>query len=126
LCRDQQHTEYEQHDKKGQQPKLLPYFQELAKLAKKRHEQFSRTSLHWRGCVSLASIALAGVNAVSQPDRATVENMFRLDMLPWALGAAAGVLIYQLCLPPIVGLADQGDFAKIIGHFGYGPEDKIS
>jgi hypothetical protein len=50
--------------------------------------------------------------------------MFRLDMLPWALGAAAGVLIYQLCLPPIVGLADQGDFAKIIGHFGYGPEDK--
>ena len=50
--------------------------------------------------------------------------MFRLDMLPWALGAASGVLIYQVCLPPIVGLADQGDFAKISGHFGYGPEDK--
>src|ERR1700730_8980518 len=50
--------------------------------------------------------------------------MFRLDMLPWVVGAAAGILIYQLCLPPIVGLANQGDFAKIVGHFGYGPEDK--
>ena len=50
--------------------------------------------------------------------------MFRLDMLPLALGAAAGILVYQLCLPPIVGLADQGDFAKVAGHFGYGPEDK--
>jgi hypothetical protein len=57
-------------------------------------------------------------------DRATVENVFRLDILPWVLGAAAGILIYQLCLSPIVGMADQGDFAKIIGHFGYGPEDK--
>jgi hypothetical protein len=50
--------------------------------------------------------------------------MLRLDVRPWVLGAAAGIVIYQLCLTPIVGLADQGDFAKIIGHFGYGPEDK--
>jgi hypothetical protein len=27
-------------------------------------------------------------------------------------------------VPPIVGLADQGDFARMIGRFGYGPEDK--
>lgn len=50
--------------------------------------------------------------------------MFRLNLLRGALGAAAVILIYQLCVPPILGLADQGDFAKIIGHFGYGPEDK--
>jgi hypothetical protein len=31
---------------------------------------------------------------------------------------------YQVIVPPIVGLADQGDFARMIGRFGYGPEDK--
>jgi hypothetical protein len=50
--------------------------------------------------------------------------MLRLNLLRGVLGAAAVILIYQLCVPPILGLADQGDFAKIIGHFGYGPEDK--
>jgi len=40
----------------------------------------------------------------------------------WA--AAAGILTFQLFVPPIVGLSDQGDFARIIGRFGFGPEDK--
>jgi hypothetical protein len=31
---------------------------------------------------------------------------------------AAGILVYQLFLPPVVGLADEGDFAKVIGQIG--------
>jgi len=34
------------------------------------------------------------------------------------LVAAAATLIFQLCVPPIVGLADDGDFARIIGPLG--------
>jgi len=40
------------------------------------------------------------------------------------IGVAAAILIYQLFIPPIVGLADQGDFARIIGTFGYAPQDR--
>jgi len=44
--------------------------------------------------------------------------------LAWiAIAAAAVILSYQLFVPPIVGLADQGDFGRIIGSFGYAPED---
>ena len=39
-------------------------------------------------------------------------------------GAGAVILVCQLFLPPVVGLADQGDFARMIGRFGYGPEDR--
>src|SRR5580700_6165601 len=47
--------------------------------------------------------------------------------LRWGvLAAAAGILGFQLFVPPIVGLSDQGDFARMIGRFGYGPEDKTS
>jgi hypothetical protein len=35
------------------------------------------------------------------------------------------LVAYQLFIPPIVGLADQGDFARMIGRFGYGPEDRV-
>jgi hypothetical protein len=38
------------------------------------------------------------------------------------LAVAATVLALQLLVLPIVGLADQGDFARIVGKFGYGPE----
>jgi hypothetical protein len=38
------------------------------------------------------------------------------------LGAAAAILAWQLFVPPIVGLADQGDFVRTIGRFGYGPQ----
>jgi len=45
-------------------------------------------------------------------------------MLAWILvAAAAAILSYQLFVPPIVGLADQGDFTRVIGRFGYAPED---
>jgi succinate dehydrogenase hydrophobic anchor subunit len=41
--------------------------------------------------------------------------------------AAAALLIgWQLFVPPIVGLADQGDFARMIGLFGFGPADKTT
>src|SRR5579864_1697440 len=47
------------------------------------------------------------------------------QILAWILiAAAAGILGYQLFIPPIVGLADQGDFARIIGRFVYAPEDR--
>jgi hypothetical protein len=52
-------------------------------------------------------------------------KMPRLLALRWGVWAAAvAVLTFQLFFPPIVGLSDQGDFARIIGRFGYGPEDK--
>ena len=38
------------------------------------------------------------------------------------LAAAGAILAYQLFIPPIVGLADQGDFIRSIGRFGYGPQ----
>jgi len=40
------------------------------------------------------------------------------------LGAAVAITAWQVLVPPIVGLADQGDFARIIGPFGYGPAEK--
>ncbi|HVP46043.1 MAG TPA: hypothetical protein VMT32_05645 [Bryobacteraceae bacterium] len=33
---------------------------------------------------------------------------------------AAGVIFWQLMLPPVVGLANNGDFGKILGNFGLG------
>ena len=38
------------------------------------------------------------------------------------LAAAGAILTYQLFFPPIVGIADQGDFVRTIGRFGYGPQ----
>jgi hypothetical protein len=40
------------------------------------------------------------------------------------IAAAAIILSWQLFVPPIVGLADQGDFTRMIGRFGYGAVDK--
>ncbi len=46
-------------------------------------------------------------------------------MARWLVfGAVAAVLAFQLFVPPIVGLSDQGDFGRMIGRFGYGPADK--
>src|ERR1039458_9551734 len=36
--------------------------------------------------------------------------------------AAAAILVYQLFVPPIIGLSDQNDFRRVIGVLGYGPE----
>jgi hypothetical protein len=38
------------------------------------------------------------------------------------LAAAAAILTYQLFIRPIIGVADQGDFVRTIGRFGYGPQ----
>src|SRR5260370_31310100 len=38
------------------------------------------------------------------------------------IAAAAAILTYLLFIPPVIGLADQGDFRKTIGRFGYGPQ----
>lgn len=45
--------------------------------------------------------------------------------LPLVVAVAGAIVAYQLFLPPIVGLADDGDFGKIIGQVGlrYPPED---
>jgi hypothetical protein len=39
-----------------------------------------------------------------------------------AMAAAAAILTYQLFVPPVTGLADQGDFVRTIRRFGYGPQ----
>ena len=45
--------------------------------------------------------------------------------LRWAFVAVAAILIgWQLFVPPVIGLADQGDFARVIGLFGFGAADK--
>jgi hypothetical protein len=39
----------------------------------------------------------------------------------WAVMAAvAAILVYQLFIPPVIGLADQNDFKRTLGRFGYG------
>jgi hypothetical protein len=40
------------------------------------------------------------------------------------VAAAAIIVSWQLFAPPVVGLADQGDFTRMIGRFGYGAVDK--
>src|SRR5579871_4898151 len=35
--------------------------------------------------------------------------------------AVTGALIKQVLMRPVIGLADQGDFRRTIGRFGYGP-----
>jgi hypothetical protein len=40
------------------------------------------------------------------------------------VASAAIILSWQLFVRPIVGLADQGDFTRMIGRFGYGAVDK--
>jgi hypothetical protein len=44
-----------------------------------------------------------------------------LDSRRVFLFAAGAILFYQLMIPPIVGLADNGDFVKVIGRFDLYP-----
>src|SRR5579864_2229734 len=54
-----------------------------------------------------------------------MRRVSRRQILAWMIVAAAAViLIFQLLIPPVVGLADQGDFGRVIGRFGYAPEDR--
>ena len=39
------------------------------------------------------------------------------------LAVAAGIVCHQLFLPPIVGLADNGDFSRVTDHLGLAAED---
>ena len=44
-----------------------------------------------------------------------------------ALAVAAAILVFQILVPPAIGLADNGDFAKITRKFGlYPPVDDLS
>ena len=43
----------------------------------------------------------------------------------WFLAVAAAIVIYQTMLPPVVGLANQSDFRRVIGKLGYGPEEPV-
>jgi hypothetical protein len=47
--------------------------------------------------------------------------IWKRALFAFALLAAAGILARQLLLPPVIGLADQGDFRRMIGRFGFGP-----
>jgi hypothetical protein len=45
-----------------------------------------------------------------------------LGKIGWsALAAAAAILVFQVLAPPAIGLADNGDFAKITGRFNLYP-----
>src|SRR5580700_34974 len=51
----------------------------------------------------------------------SIHARILLPMMRWFLLAASCIVGYQILLPPVVGLASQGDFRRIIGKFGYGP-----
>jgi hypothetical protein len=55
--------------------------------------------------------------------RRTLSNFrgSKSGFLAGVLAVTAAILILQLLVPPVIGLADQGDFARVIGKFGYGP-----
>src|ERR1700722_3955245 len=44
-----------------------------------------------------------------------------LDSRRALLFAAGAILFYQLIIPPVVGLADNGDFPKVIGRVDLSP-----
>jgi hypothetical protein len=48
-----------------------------------------------------------------------------LALMRWFLAAAAAMVVYQTMVPPVVGLANQSDFRRVIGKFGYGPEEPV-
>jgi hypothetical protein len=50
--------------------------------------------------------------------------MLRAWLRAGFVAAAAIILSWQLFVRPIVGQADQGDFTRMIGRFGYGAVDK--
>jgi len=56
----------------------------------------------------------------------TVNRRLRDDYFYWAcLAAVACALAFQLLVPPIIGLSDNGDFAREIGYFRYGPVQRV-
>lgn len=47
--------------------------------------------------------------------------MPRLSLHSATLAGIAAILTYQLMIPPVVGLADQGDYARLLGVFHLSP-----
>jgi hypothetical protein len=78
-----------------------------------------RALLTWR-----ALRAKSGTESPAQAGGLPHQEMCKGGKLYLAVLAAAGVILtYQLFIPPIVaGIADQGDFVRTIGRFGYGPQ----
>ncbi len=50
--------------------------------------------------------------------------MSRTVELWLVLALAAALVGWQLFVPPIIGLADQGDFVRVLGPLGYAPQPK--
>jgi len=64
---------------------------------------------------------------VPSPDHSTSLSPATLTKLRWSIWCAAAlILALRLFVPPIVGLSDQGDFARVIGRFGYAREDRAT
>lgn len=51
-------------------------------------------------------------------------DLSRTQELFAVLCLAAALVGWQLFVPPIIGLADQGDFVRLLGPFGYAPQPK--
>jgi len=45
----------------------------------------------------------------------------RVTQILLALAIVAGLIVWQLFVPPIIGLADQGDFVRMLGPLEYAP-----
>src|SRR5580658_916453 len=66
-------------------------------------------------------------NATSPNHASPLGPVARLTRLRWSIWCAVAlILAFQLFVPPIVGLSDQGDFARVIGRFGYARGDGVS
>jgi hypothetical protein len=48
----------------------------------------------------------------------------RIKQLSAVLALAGALVTWQLFIPPIIGLADQGDFLRVLGPLGYAPVPK--
>src|ERR1035441_9740268 len=52
------------------------------------------------------------------------SDLSRTVELSLVVALAAGLAGWQLFVPPIVGLADQGDFVRVLGPMGYAPQPR--
>jgi hypothetical protein len=60
--------------------------------------------------------ALGEVAQAMRPRDGNRPNGASLGLIGWiALALATGIIVFQILVPPAIGLADNGDFAKIIG-----------
>ena len=77
-------------------------------------------------CSDSRNSQLGNVMTQTMCSTGTVNRRLRDDYFYWAcLAAVACALAFQLLVPPIVGLSDNGDFAREIGYFRYGPVQRV-